>query len=108
MTEFTRVKFYVPEQAGNKTWSPEHTMLESLKENAADTFGGYTEYEATGGWIPNGEDQVEEENVVVLEILSKEAKSTTDGWVHANANWLKSHTDEDVILATVGDEMYEL
>lgn len=107
MTEFTRVKIYVPEQAGNKTWNPDHTMLSKLKEMAADKFGGFTEYEAKGGWL-NSSDELVEENVRVIEILSKETESLTEGWAKSEANWLKAHTDEEVILITVGGEMYEL
>jgi hypothetical protein len=103
-TDVTTIKAYVPHGAGEtEPLSNGETVLETLKSRACDHYGGFTAYEASGGWMgPNG---VVEEPVTVLEILVPESANVEpETFAKVNARWMFRATDEQMVMFKCGNE----
>lgn len=92
----TTAKIYVPDAVDDST----HQYVKSW---LAEEFGGYTAYDAQGGWRNDDGDLVEE-SVTVYEIV---APSTADGGHVYNvfsdlAHGVKHMSDESAVMAYVG------
>jgi hypothetical protein len=90
----TTAKMYIPTAVGED-------MIESIKMSAALEFGGYTIYDATGGWV-NEDAELIEEPVKVLEVVTDDDNMVllTDR-MEAFAKRIIDKTDEDMVLYTV-------
>jgi hypothetical protein len=102
----TTIRAYVPNTAGEV--EPDRsgrTVLETLKRRAAEAYGGFTTYAATGGW-QNSDGQLVEENVTVLEVTADaNADVEPETWAEVNARWLFDMTAESEVRAEVGESV---
>lgn len=67
----------------------------AVKNRIIDELGGYTIFEATGGWKPDGRVEVEEENVRVFE-----ADGMSEMFARTTAEWVSDHpeTNQEVVM----------
>lgn len=65
----------------------------TVLEHVANTEGGYTLLEGSGGWLPDGGTDTIEEPVQVLEVDGMPAHKARD-----IASWIQVHTDESAVL----------
>jgi hypothetical protein len=69
-----------------------------VKNRMANKFGGYTILEATGGWKPDGQEEVEEESVRVFEAVGMD-----ETLAQSTAEWVKGQSDEETVMWEVID-----
>ena len=105
MTETNTIKVYVPKAAAETTYHGDVTMMEKLKKRVSTKFGGFTEYQASGGWV-NDKGELIEENVFVLEVTTRERERKCEVFAKANASWLARNTNEDTVMVMVNNERY--
>ena len=75
-------------------------VAEDVEKLAAGTFGGYTSYQATGGWLPGNSAEVEVEPAVVVEILMDDDRKTLDAWFVQVVRDLAYQAGEQEIIVT--------
>lgn len=98
------LKLYIPEAAAETADVADKTVLDVLKGRAADHYGGFTTYQAMGGW-KNGNGDLIEEKVTILEVVigeNPDVEPETFGKV--NARWILTATDETAVMFTADGE----
>lgn len=78
-------------------------VLDLIKGHMSRRYGGYTTYQATGGW-ENDEGQLIEEPVIVVESYSDSSVSLVSMEMHELAEVVKRATDEDAVMYTVDND----
>lgn len=92
----TTAKIYVPAAVGD-------AVHEKVQRKMADKYGGFTAYDARGGWV-DGDGELVKEETKVYEVV---APSTADGgelytFMLSLARDVKELTEESAVLAYVG------
>jgi hypothetical protein len=64
----------------------------AVKKRAAEEFGGFTMFEASGGWV-NERGELIEETVDVLEIAGAD-----ETFVRSTAEWLSNRSNETEVM----------
>jgi hypothetical protein len=90
-------KIYLPKNAAESKYRIGESIGKKLRKRFADEFGGYTKYEAKGGW-QNDKNELIEETVFVYEVISNNPE---DIFIKANCRWLLRNTDEKMILCSI-------
>jgi hypothetical protein len=93
----THYKIYLPKTAAKKRYTKHESVGKKLRKRFANEFGGYTKYQAKGGW-QNDKNELIEETVFVYEVISNNPE---DVFIKANCRWLLRNTDEKMILASI-------
>jgi hypothetical protein len=79
-------------------------ILRDVKRRMANVCGGYTVYDAEGGWTDaNG--RMVEEDVHVVEAYG-DGDIQTQKNVHRTASMVRLRSDEDAVAYTVGKHMH--
>jgi hypothetical protein len=100
------IRFYVPTEAAETNHRIGETVMEHLKLQASKKFGGYTEYEAYGGW--NSGDELVEEKVKVLEVIANRDSHNPEIFAKANGRFIFRNTDESVVMVMLNNERFQI
>jgi hypothetical protein len=97
----TRVTIVLP-----KPMSGYDGCLEHAQERIADTCGGFTMYDATGGWVEDG--CVVEEDVTVIEGYCDKSHANAVIWLDGIVEYIMGWNlyNESAIMFTVGNDQY--
>lgn len=104
VVESKTIRFYLPKNAASTPDVNDSTVADVIKSRSAREYGGYTVFEASGGWLNNGGRTVKE-SVKVIEVR---AAVTADiepmTFAKVNARYIYRATDESMVMATVDNK----
>jgi predicted RNA-binding protein len=75
--------------------------LDDLKAEMADVCGGYTAYEAEGGWYHDGE--LITDDVLVVETYTQGRDEIAFNLLKDYAHFIVGNTSEDSVMVVAGD-----
>jgi hypothetical protein len=80
--------------------------LEHAQKRIADTCGGFTMYDATGGWVEDG--SIVEEDVTVVEGYCDKSHANAVIWLDGVVEYIMGRNgyNESAIMFTVGNDQY--
>lgn len=92
-----RAEIYLPKTAN----AYEHA-LDVIKRRLSDSYGGYTSFDGTGGWVNSNEELIEEPVTVVVSF----GEVSDSGGITELLRDVKSITGEDMVMGAVdGDKI---
>ena len=103
--EVDRIKLYIPKGAYETMNNGYETIGEIITQRASNEYGGYTKYQAKGGWMDDKNNMISE-NVIVIEILaSKDSDINAKAWLNVNLRTIKKASNEYEVMGTVNNTM---
>jgi hypothetical protein len=105
ISENRTIRFYIPEQAAHAPDVADNDLIDVIKQRSASEYGGYTTFEGSGGWLPDGSAETVEEPVTVVEVVA-DANADVEPLMFAkvNARYIHRATDEQMVMATVDNQ----
>lgn len=96
----TQVKVYLPKEADNYDGVLAYTQM-----RFANCFGGFTTYDATGGWVDSNGDTVTEPVTVIESYNDRSIQTVKELMEHISLR-IFVRTNEDAIAYTIDNKMY--
>lgn len=85
LTGTTMIRIYIPTAVEAK-------VSDAVKKRAADAFGGFTTFDASGGWTDD------DGNLITEQVEVIEVENASENWAKSTASWVAKKTDETEVM----------